>query len=210
MVPTGSPLRARVRLPFFSPLMTCTERRCLAVFMRCSTVPRAKDFADEVAAGISAVRWDAANLRVGLPISVGRHADSDTCLAFGQIEGQLCELGGFDRWDPVLGQEIMDHLGVLYAHKKAKHAQDAGRHAKIEADAVGVPGPRACAGADNHFVRLITLASGRIAIVGCWSTPAINFSSLRLPATNASVIWSMLSSIGLPSWLIGAQLTDVN
>src|SRR5215510_458368 len=65
---------------------------------------RSQCFADEIAAGIGAVRWNTANRRIGLPIGVGGHADRDDGLALGKIKRELSELGRLDRWDTVLGQ----------------------------------------------------------------------------------------------------------
>src|SRR5215510_4797953 len=65
---------------------------------------RSQYFADEIAAGIGAVRWNTANRRIGLPVGVGGHADRDNSLALGEIKRQLSELGRLDRGDAVLGQ----------------------------------------------------------------------------------------------------------
>src|SRR5215471_3980229 len=46
----------------------------------------------------------------------------------------------------------MNHLGVLYAHEETEHAQHAGWHAEIQADAVGVTRPCTGPGTDDHLV----------------------------------------------------------
>src|SRR5438552_4809339 len=66
---------------------------------------RSPDFTDKIAAGIGAVRWNAANLRIGLPICVRRHADRDNRVALGEIKRELSELGRLDRWNAVLRQK---------------------------------------------------------------------------------------------------------
>src|SRR5262249_6080595 len=113
---------------------------------------RPPDFTDKIAAGIGAVRWNSANLRIGLPICVRRHADRDDRVALGEIKRELSELGRLDRWNAVLRQKVVDYLGVLDADEKSEHAQHSGRHAKIEPDTIGVSGPRAGTGSDDHFV----------------------------------------------------------
>ncbi len=95
---------------------------------------------------------DAADRRIRLVEVVRRHADEDDRLAFGEVERQLGELGLFDERDAVLRQEVVKHPGVLGADEDPHHAQNAGRHAEVEADAVGVPGARAGAGTDEHLV----------------------------------------------------------
>ena len=52
----------------------------------------------------------------------------------------------------MLGQEIVQHAGVLHADEGAEDAEHPGRHAEVETDTVGVPGASAGAGADDHFV----------------------------------------------------------
>ena len=52
----------------------------------------------------------------------------------------------------MLRQKVVDYLGVLDADEKAEHAKHAGRHAEIEADTIGVAGPGAGTGSDDHFV----------------------------------------------------------
>ena len=64
----------------------------------------------------------AADLRVGLPIGIRRHADADNRAALSKIKRQLSELGGLYLWDSVLRQQPMDHLGVLDGHKEPKDA----------------------------------------------------------------------------------------
>src|SRR5579859_2128135 len=98
------------------------------------------------------MRWDATDLRVGLPIGVGRHSNRNDGLALGEIKRKLRELRRLNRRNAVLGQQIVDHLGILYADEEAEHAEHARRHAEIETDAVGMPGPRSGARTDDHFV----------------------------------------------------------
>src|SRR5215211_6317048 len=47
---------------------------------------------------------------------------------------------------------IVNYLSVLDADEEAEHAKDAGRHAEIEPDTIGVSGPRAGTGSDDHFM----------------------------------------------------------
>ena len=60
-----------------------------------------------------------------------------------QVERELGKLDRFDEGDAVLGQEIVQHAGVLHADEGAEDAEHPGRHAEVEADTVGVPGARA-------------------------------------------------------------------
>ena len=52
----------------------------------------------------------------------------------------------------MLSQQVMNHLGVLYAHEETEHAQHASWHAEIQADAVGVTCPCIGPGANDHLV----------------------------------------------------------
>ena len=52
----------------------------------------------------------------------------------------------------MLGEQVVEHARVLHADKGAQHAEHPGRHAQIEAHAVGVPGTCAGAGADDQLV----------------------------------------------------------
>ena len=52
----------------------------------------AENLADKVDPGIGAVRRDAADGRVGLPVDVGRHAEENHRAPLLQVEGELGEL----------------------------------------------------------------------------------------------------------------------
>ena len=87
-----------------------------------------------------------------LPERVRRHAEKHHRAALRQVERQLGKLRRLDERDAVLGQQVVDHARVLHADERAEHAQHAGRHPEVEADAVGVARARAGAGADDHLV----------------------------------------------------------
>ena len=67
-----------------------------------------------------------------LPEGVGRHAEEDRRAALDQVERQLGELRRLDERDAVLGEQVVQHAGVLHADEGAEDAHHPGRQAEVE------------------------------------------------------------------------------
>ena len=117
-----------------------------------NAAPGADHLGGEKRAHVGAVGWDASSLGGQLPEAVGRHGVHDGDGLEGEVGRQLDDVVVAELEAAVGGQEERDHQGVLLADAGAQLGQDAGGHAKIEGDGVGVPAAGPAAGHDQQLV----------------------------------------------------------
>ena len=108
----------------------------------------------QVAAGVGPVGRDEPLGGDPHPHLVGRHASEDDGPHLGQIQRNGRKPRPFDGGNPVLGEEVPEHGGVLACHCRTDLGQYPRGEAEIGGDRIEVPGPGAGTGPDQQLVIL--------------------------------------------------------